>query len=577
MKKIPIKRIMRYVAPHAPYLVASLVCSVVYAVCALLIPVAVGKSIDLFIGAGAVDFSALGKYLGIIGGLAAAAGLAQYAQGVANNRLAFLTVRDMRNEIIAKLQKLPLAYFDAKPSGEIVNAVTSDAEALSDGVLLGFTQLFTGAVTILGTLVFMILYSPFVALVVVCLTPLSLFAAKMLASKTHEKFASQAELKAEETSFIEETVYNNKTVKAYGRESAMEEKFAEIDEKLRKTALGATFFSSLTNPVTRFVNATVYAAVALVGGLSAAGRLPFGTALTAGALTCLLNYAGQFAKPFNEISGVITELQASAVGANRIFALLDEREEPSDENGAIIEGTGSVEMKNVSFSYDKSRELMKNLSFTVAPGKHVAIVGPTGCGKTTLINLLMRFYDVDSGSVEVNGTDVRNATRRSLRDNWGMVLQESWIRKASIRDNLTLSADIDDERIEEAVKTCKADGFIARLGGLDAQITDDSLSQGEKQLLCIARVMLSDPSMLILDEATSAVDLRTEVKINQAFDTLMKGKTSFIVAHRLSTIKNADVILVMKDGDVIEKGTHEELLKKGGFYRELYYGSLGGE
>lgn len=577
MKNIPVKRIMRYVAPHAPYLAASLICSVIYAVCALFIPVAVGKSVDLFVGKNAVDFVILGKYLGMIGGLAAAAGIAQYVQGVANNRLAFLTVRDLRNEIIAKLQRLPLSYFDAKPSGEIVNAITTDAEALSDGVLLGFTQLFTGAVTIIGTLVFMIVYSPFVALVVVCLTPLSLFAAKMLASKTHEKFAAQAKLKAEETSFIEETVYNNKTVKAYGRESAMEDKFAVIDEELRKTSLGATFFSSLTNPVTRFVNATVYAAVALVGGLSAANLLPFGVALTAGTLTCLLNYAGQFAKPFNEISGVITELQASAVGANRIFSLLDEKEEPADEDGVVIEGTGSVEMKNVSFSYDKSRELMKNLCFSVDPGKHVAIVGPTGCGKTTLINLLMRFYDVDEGAVIVNGTDVRKATRASLRDNWGMVLQESWIRKASIRENLTLSAPVSDEKITEAVKMCKADGFIARLGGLDAQITEDSLSQGEKQLLCIARVMLSDPSMLILDEATSAVDLRTEVKINEAFDMLMKGKTSFIVAHRLSTIKNADVILVMKDGDVIEKGTHKELLDKGGFYRELYYGSLGGE
>lgn len=572
MKKIPLKRIMKYMKPHMPYLVLSLVCSLIYALSALFVPVMVGESIDLFIGKKQVDFNRLWSILGVISGLAAAAGISQYVQGVSNNRLAFMTIMDIRNAVIDKLQKLPLAYFDAKPSGEIVNSVVADAESLSDGIVLAFTQFFTGIVTIAGTLVLMFVYNPLIALIVVGLTPMSLFAAKYFSSRTHAKFALQAKLRADETSFIEETVYNNKTVKAYGRERAMEEKFEIIDENLRKTALDATFYSSLTNPVTRFINAVVYAAVALVGGLSAAGIITFGGTITAGVLTCLLNYAGQYAKPFNEISGVITELQASAVGANRIFSLLDAEEEPSDKNGKIISGPGNVELDNVCFSYDKSRELIKNLSLKVEPGKHVAIVGPTGCGKTTLINLLMRFYDVDSGAVIINGTDVKEGTRHSLRDNWGMVLQESWIRKTSVRENLTLGSDIDDNRILEAARLCKADGFIARLGGLDTEISDDSLSQGERQLLCITRVMLSNPGMLILDEATSAVDVRTEVKVSGAFDLLMRGKTSFIVAHRLSTIRNADMIIVMRDGNVVDKGTHKELLGKGGFYSDLYYG-----
>lgn len=575
MKNLPLKRIWKYVKRHSITLVFGLICSAVYAVCALLVPVFVGRIVDLFIGKNAVDFALLGKYLGILGGLAAGATVAQYTQGLINNRIAFLTVMNMRNDIIAKMQRLPLGYFDAKPSGEIVSSMIADAEALSDGLLLAFTQLFTGGVTIIGTIIMMIVYNPIVALIVVALTPASLVSAKFITGRTRKKFATQAKLKADVTTFIEETVGNCKTIKAYSQEKNMEEKFAEIDDKLTKTAHSAMFFSSLTNPTTRFINAFVYAAVALVGGLRAANVITIGGAITAGALTCLLNYASQYAKPFNEISGVISELQSSAVGANRIFALLDAEEETSDEGGKTIKGEGRVEIKNVYFSYDKTRELIKNFNLSVDKGKHVAIVGPTGCGKTTLINLLMRFYDVDKGEIDVDGTDIQTATRKSLRRSYGMVLQESWIRKATVRENLTLGSDISDEEILKAAKICKSDGFISRMSkGLDTEISDESLSQGEKQLLCITRVMLSEPKMLILDEATSAVDVMTEVKINKAFDLLMNGKTSFVVAHRLSTIKHADLILVMKDGNVIDKGTHEELLKKGGFYKDLYYGSL---
>lgn len=575
MKRLPLKRIWKYIKPHSLMLVLGLVCSAAYAVCALLVPVYVGKIVDLFVGKNAVDFSALGLYQGLLGGLAAGATIAQYVQGLVNNRIAFFAVMNMRNDIIAKMQRIPLGYFDAKPSGEIVSSMIADAEALSDGLLLAFTQLFTGGVTIIGTIIMMIVYNPIVALIVIALTPASLLSAKFITGRTRKKFAMQAKLKADATTFIEETVGNCKTVKAYSQEKNMEEKFASLDEKLTKTAHGAMFFSSLTNPTTRFINAFVYAAVALVGGLRAANVISIGGAITAGALTCLLNYASQYAKPFNEISGVISELQSSAVGANRIFALLDTEEEPSDEGGLVIDGEGKVEIKDVYFSYDKSRELIKDFNLSVEKGKHVAIVGPTGCGKTTLINLLMRFYDVDEGEIDVDGINIKSATRKSLRDSYGMVLQESWIRKATVRENLTLGSDIPDEEILKAAKICKSDGFISRMGkGLDTEISDESLSQGEKQLLCITRVMLSKPRMLILDEATSAVDVMTEVKINKAFDLLMDGKTSFVVAHRLSTVKHADLILVMKDGNVVDSGTHEELLNKGGFYKDLYYGSI---
>ena len=573
--KTVLKRFFRMIKPRMGFVALSLFCSLLYVGCSLAIPVLVGKSVDLMVGEGAVDFSKLYLYMGIVGALIVVGMAAQFLQSTANNRLTFLTVMDLRNELIGKLQKLSLSYFDAKPSGVIVGNMVSDAEALSDGVLLALTQLFTGALTIVGTLVLMLVYQPIIALVVVLLTPLSLLTARFITKKTRQKFAEQAKLKAEQTSFIEDSVTNHKTVKAYSREKEMEEKYAVMNEELRKVSLFATFYSSLTNPTTRFVNSVVYAAVALFGGLCCIGTISVGGALTAGGVASLLSYAGQYAKPFNEISGVIAEFQASLVGAKRVFEMLDGEEDVSDENGVVLSGDGDVELQNVSFSYDKDRELLKNLSLKAEKGKHVAIVGPTGCGKTTLINLLMRFYDVDDGKIVTDGTDIKFATRKSLRRSYGMVLQESWIRKATVRENLTLGNDFTDDEIANAAKLCKADGFIRALdGGYDAVINEDSLSQGQKQLLCITRVMLLGSGRLILDEATSAVDVRTEKNINEAFDLLMKGKTSFVVAHRLSTIKHSDVILVMKEGNVIEKGTHEELIKQGGFYKELYDSSL---
>ena len=573
--KIVLKRIFRFFKKHSIFLALSLICSVLHVACTLLIPVFVGKSIDLLIGKGTVDFHALYQYIAWIGGLTALGALAQFALNIANNRLTFLSVMDMRNELIAKLQRLSLRYFDAKPSGEIVGNVVNDAEALSDGVLLTLTQLFTGVMTILGTLVLMFVFQPLIAGVVVLLTPLSLFVARFITKKSKIKFAELAKKKAEQTSFIEDSVMNHKTIKAYSREESMQRKYEEMNEEMRKVSLSATFFSSLPNPTTRFVNSVVYAAVALVGGFSCVGIISVGGVITAGVLASLLSYAGQYAKPFNEISGVIAEFQASLVGAKRIFNLLDGEEDVSDEKGETLSGDGNVELRNVSFSYDRNRELLKNLNVTVEKGKHVAIVGPTGCGKTTLINLLMRFYDVDEGEIVTDGVNIKNAKRNSLRKSYGMVLQESWIRKATVRENLTLGNDIPEDEIIKAAKLCKADGFIRALeNGYDTVINEDSLSQGQKQLLCITRVMLLKNKRLILDEATSAVDVRTERNINEAFDLLMKGKTCFVVAHRLSTIKHSDLILVMKDGNVIEQGTHEELLKKGGFYKELYLSSL---
>ena len=568
MKNFPLKRIFPYVKPHAPYLVFSLLFSVFSTACALVIPVIIGKTIDLFL-VGGVAFKKVYLNLGLIAGLAVASALAQLLNGLVNNRLAFLTVRDLRNDVMAKFGKIPLRYFDAKPSGEIIGNMLSDAEAVSDGFLLGVTQIFSGAVTIVGTLIMMLIYSPLIALAVVVITPLSVFIARFIAKKSREKFTEQAKIRAEQTTFVEETVSNHKTVKAYLMEEKYADKYAGINERLRKATESAVFFSSLTNPTTRFVNSLVYAAVALIGGLTCAGVIT-AFSLSAGMLSGLLYYAGQFAKPFNEISGVIAELQASVVGAKRIFSLLDEKEESAEKEETLLP-VGEVAFKGVAFSYDPSRPFIEGMNFTVQPGEHVAIVGPTGCGKTTLINLLMRFYDVDAGAIEVDGKDVRSVTRASLRTSFGMVLQESWIRNATVRENLTLGNDIPEEEMIKAAVLCKSDDFIRALPyGYDTVIDEDSLSQGQKQLLCITRVMLSKGQMLILDEATSAVDVRTEAAINAAFDALMKGKTSFIVAHRLTTIRHADLILVMKDGKVIEQGSHEELMEQGGFYKELY-------
>ena len=569
------KRILRTFGPHAYLLAISLFFAVVQVACTLLIPVLVGKCVDLFVGKDAVDFRILYRYLAYLGGLTALGAVAQFVLNVANNRLTFLSVMDLRNELIGKLQRLSLSYFDAKPSGEIVGNMVNDAEALSDGVLLALTQLFTGVLTIAGTLVLMFLFQPVIAGVVVLLTPLSLFIAGFITKRTRQKFAEQAKCKAEQTSFIEDSVTNHKTIKAYSREEEMEKRYAEMNERMRQVSLSATFYSSLPNPTTRFVNSLVYASVALIGGLCCVGVISVGGALTAGGLASLLSYAGQYAKPFNEITGVIAEFQASVVGAKRVFALLDGEEDVPDENGEEVSGDGNVEIQNASFSYDKSRTLLKGLNVSVEKGQHIAIVGPTGCGKTTLINLLVRFYDVDEGAIVTDGVNIKNAQRKSLRRSYGMVLQESWIRKATVRENLTLGNNIPEEEIINAAKICKSDAFIRTLeNGYDTVINEDSLSQGQKQLLCITRVMLLRSKRLILDEATSAVDVRTERNINEAFDLLMKGKTAFVVAHRLSTIRHSDRILVMKDGNVIEQGTHEELLKKGGFYKELYRSSI---
>ena len=565
------RRVLRYIRPYLPMLALSLVLALITVALTLYIPILVGRAVDCLLGVDAVDFAALRTVLLTIGVCVLLTAAAQWVMNVINNRITYLTVQDIRRDAFAHIQSLPLSYLDAHPSGDTVSRMISDADTFADGLLMGFTQLFTGLVTILGTLVFMLTLSPRITLVVVLITPVSLLVANFIASRTYSMFRLQSQTRGEQTALIDEVIGEQKLVQAFGHEARSLEQFDEVNEWLRACSLRAVFFSSLTNPCTRFVNSLVYAGVGLTGALSVVGG-----ALTVGGLSSFLSYANQYTKPFNEISGVITELQNALACAGRIFELIDEpAQEPDAPDAKTLQNVrGEVDIKHVCFSYTPERRLIEDFTLHVAPGQRVAIVGPTGCGKTTMINLLMRFYDVKSGSIAVDGLETRGVTRRSLRQNIGMVLQDTWLSSGTIRDNIAMGRpDATDEEIIAAAKASHAHSFIRRLPeGYSTIIseTGGQLSQGQKQLLCIARVMLCLPPMLILDEATSSIDTRTELKVQDAFATMMKGRTSFIVAHRLSTIKSADVILVMRDGHIVEQGTHKELLEKGGFYAKLY-------
>ena len=578
MKKInkgTLKKVLFYVGRYKIHLFFSIALAAASVAASLYIPVLAGNAIDTVIGAGRVDFAALMPYLYRIAILAVAAAAAQWIMNTLNNKITFSVVRDIRNAAMEKIQILPLSYIDSKPVGETVSRVISDADQFADGLLMGFTQLFTGVITILGTLGFMISINYKIALVVVVLTPLSLFVARFIAKRTFSMFKLQSQTRGEQTAFVEETVGNAKIVSAFSREEKTLEEFDEINERYEKFSLKAIFFSSITNPSTRFVNSMVYAAVGLTGALAAVNG-----SITVGGLSCFLSYANQYTKPFNEISGVVAELQNALACAERLFELVEQKPQTPDcENAHEYSSVeGKVTLDNVAFSYSKEKELIKNLNLSVESGNRVAIVGPTGCGKTTLVNLLMRFYDVDEGKISVDGIDINNATRKSLRKSYGMVLQDTWLKEGTIKENIAMGRpEATEEEIIAAAKASHAHSFIKRLPqGYDTPILDEAsgLSQGQKQLLCIARVMLCLPPMLILDEATSSIDTRTEIRIQKAFLTMMQGRTSFIVAHRLSTIKNADVILVMKDGNIIEQGSHDELMKKQGFYCELYNSRL---
>ena len=568
------KKVLEYLRPYMGLVVLSVLLAAVTVALTLYVPVLIGRAIDLIVGPGQVDMPGILRLILRIAIVVAATAAVQWVVNTINNKITFQVVRDVRAQAFAKLQILPLSYIDSHPTGEIVSRVIADVDQFADGLLLGFTQLFTGVVTILGTLGFMISIRPGIALVVVLLTPLSFVVARFIATHTYSYFRQQSETRGEQTAFIDEMIGNQKVVKAFGHEQQNVERFDEINERLEKCSLQAIFYSSLTNPCTRFVNNVVYAGVALAGALVcvACG----GAGFTVGSLSALLSYANQYTKPFNEISGVVTELQNALACASRIFQLIAEPPQTPDAPDARVlkDAQGQVEMKDVSFSYVPDRKLIEALNLSVKPGQHVAIVGPTGCGKTTLINLLMRFYDVNGGAIRVDGTDVRQITRASLRANYGMVLQETWLKSGTIRENLVMGKpDATDEEVIVAAKACHAHSFIKRLPqGYDTVIGEDGgrLSQGQKQLLCITRIMLCLPPMLILDEATSSIDTRTELKIQHAFTTMMDGRTTFIVAHRLSTIREADVILVMRDGSIVEMGSHEALLQRNGFYAKLY-------
>ena len=568
------KKVLEYLRPYMGLVALSVLLAAVTVALTLYVPVLIGRAIDLIVGPGQVDMPGILRLILRIAIVVAATAAVQWVVNTINNKITFQVVRDVRAQAFAKLQILPLSYIDSHPTGEIVSRVIADVDQFADGLLLGFTQLFTGVVTILGTLGFMISIRPGIALVVVLLTPLSFVVARFIATHTYSYFRQQSETRGEQTAFIDEMIGNQKVVKAFGHEQQNVERFDEINERLEKCSLQAIFYSSLTNPCTRFVNNVVYAGVALAGALVcvACG----GAGFTVGSLSALLSYANQYTKPFNEISGVVTELQNALACASRIFQLIAEPPQTPDAPDARVlkDAQGQVEMKDVSFSYVPDRKLIEALNLSVKPGQHVAIVGPTGCGKTTLINLLMRFYDVNGGAIRVDGTDVRQITRASLRANYGMVLQETWLKSGTIRENLVMGKpDATDEEVIAAAKACHAHSFIKRLPrGYDTVIGEDGgrLSQGQKQLLCITRIMLCLPPMLILDEATSSIDTRTELKIQHAFTTMMDGRTTFIVAHRLSTIREADVILVMRDGSIVEMGSHEALLQRNGFYAKLY-------
>lgn len=574
-QKGTIGKILRYIRKYWLWVGVSLVLAALTVAFTLYIPILTGDAVDLIIGKNDVNFSEIFVILKKIAVVMILTAIAQWVMNTCNNYITYHVVQDIRQDAFAKLEILPLKYLDRQSYGDIVSRIIADVDTFADGLLMGFTQLFTGVITIGGTLVFMLLTNIPITLVVVCITPVSFLVAKFIAKSTHNMFKLQSETRGEQTALIEEMIGNQKIVKTFSQEEEAIERFDEINERLGECSLRATFFSSLTNPATRFVNSLVYAGVAVFGGFVAIKGGAAG-GITVGRLSCLLSYANQYTKPFNEISSVITELQNALVCASRIFELIEEEPQIPDADDARVleDAQGIVELKDVYFSYVPEQKLIQNFSLSVKPGQRVAIVGPTGCGKTTVINLLMRFYDVNSGSIQVDGTDIREMTRGSLRTNFGMVLQETWLRSGTIMDNIRMGKrEATEEEVIEAAKAAHAHGFIKRLPqGYHTVITEDggSLSQGQKQLLCIARVMLCLPPMLILDEATSSIDTRTELRIQNAFSHMMEGRTSFIVAHRLSTIREADIILVMKDGNIIEQGNHEELLKQGGFYAELY-------
>ena len=571
-----LRQVLSCLRPYLAPALLSILLSAVSVALTLYVPVLLGRAIDHIVGPGQVDFAAIGRLLGRIALMVGATAVLGWVVTTIHNQITFRVVRDVRNRAFAHLQQLPLSYLDGQPVGGIVSRLIADVDQFADGLLLGFTQLFTGVVTILGTLGFMVSIQPWIALVVVLLTPLSFVVARYIATHTYDFFRAQSQTRAEQTAFVDEMLGGQKVVKAFCRETAGVAAFDEINDRLEQTARKAVFYSSLTNPCTRFVNNLVYAAVALAGALVCVATAGTAAPFTVGSLSALLSYANQYTKPFNEISGVVTELQNALACAARIFELLDEPAQSPDAPDArvLTDATGEIELQNVAFCYDAAKPLIRDLSLAFRAGQRVAIVGPTGCGKTTLINLLMRFYDVNEGAIRVDGTDVRAITRHSLRQSYGMVLQETWLRAGTIRENLTLGRpDATDEQIVAACKAAHAHGFLRRLpDGYDTVIGEDggSLSQGQKQLLCIARIMLCLPPMLILDEATSSIDTRTELRIQDAFAALMRGRTSFIVAHRLSTIREADVILVMDSGRVVEIGDHESLLAKNGFYARLY-------
>lgn len=570
------KKVLNYVGRHGFFIAVSMILAVVIVALTLYAPILIGNAIDEIAGKDNVDFSNVAQILmktAVVIGITA---VLQWVMNAINNRITYHVVRDIRNAAFRHIEVLPLSYIDANPYGDIVNRVIADADQFSEGLLMGFTQLFTGVATIVGALIFMFTISWPIAVVVVVATPLSLFVAKFIASRTYRMFRLQTETRGKQTAFIDEMIGSQKVVQTFSHEEKSLRDFDVINDRLAEYSLKATFYSSLSNPSTRFVNSVIYAGVALCGALMCISSAGTAAAFTIGQLSCCLSYTNQYTKPFNEISGVITELQNALACAARLFELIEEKpqvEEPADAV-KLTDVKGSVELDNVSFSYVPDRKLIEDLSLTVKPGQRVAIVGPTGCGKTTIINLLMRFYDVNGGSVSVEGSDIRNVTRRSLRESYGMVLQETWLKSGTIRDNIVMGKpDATDEEVIAAAKASHAHSFIKRMPqGYDTVIGEDggSLSQGQKQLLCITRVMLCLPPMLILDEATSSIDTRTEIKIQDSFAKMMKGRTSFIVAHRLSTIREADVILVMKDGHIIEQGNHEQLLAQNGFYAKLY-------
>lgn len=576
MKKKPEKRVLSLIKPYSLSVAASIFLALITTAAQLLIPVFCGNAIDVMIEKGSVDFETVIKAIVMVAIAAALGAIAQKLLANCNNRIAFSVCRDLRDSLSRKLNKLPLSYLDTHPAGDTVSRMIADVDTFSDGLLMGFTQLFTGVITIVSTLGIMLYLNWKIALAVFVLTPLSFFVAKFIASKTNRFFKEQAVARGEQTALTNELVEGQSVVKAFGHEEESMKEFDAVNEKLGKAAMNATFFSSLTNPSTRLINNIVYAVVTLISALSAvAGHI------SVGQLSVFLSYASQYAKPFNEISGVITELQNAFTCADRVFDLLDENDEvPEAENPVSPEAEGRVELENVSFSYVPSRPLIEELSLSVASGQRIAIVGPTGCGKTTLINLLMRFYDVCDGSIKVDGADIRGMRRNDLRTRYGMVLQDTWLSSGTVRDNIAFGKpDATDDEVEAAAKAAHAHSFIRRLpDGYNTVIKENgsNLSAGQRQLLCIARAMLSLPQMLILDEATSSIDTRTELKIQSAFSKMMAGRTSFIVAHRLSTIKEADVILVMKDGHVIERGNHASLLEENGFYAKLYYSQFGG-